>query len=197
MDNNSTSILNQGFALSATETDTASTDSTFFRDAFDCYHKRIYNYMRYRVSDLCEAEELTSQVFEKVLQKLSTFRPDRAPFEVWLFSIAHHTVNDYYRKRKRRQWFSLDSIKEMISGQISPEEAASKNDEQTELIRALSYLKERERRILSLKFVGELKNYQIAEIVGLSESNVGVILYRSLRQLRSILKEREGNDEDR
>nr|WP_289137002.1 RNA polymerase sigma factor [uncultured Brevibacillus sp.] len=122
MDNNSTSILNQGFALSATETDTASTDSTFFRDVFDSYHKRIYNYMRYRVSDLCEAEELTSQVFEKVLQKLSTFRPDRAPFEVWLFSIAHHTVNDYYRKQKRRQWFSLDSIKEMISGNWITEE---------------------------------------------------------------------------
>ncbi|USG66642.1 sigma-70 family RNA polymerase sigma factor [Brevibacillus ruminantium] len=171
------------------------TDAKFFHEVFDCYHQRIYQYMRYRISNSSEAEELTSQVFEKVMQKIHTFRPERAPFEVWLFSIAHHTVNDFYRRQRRWQWSPLESIKEMVSSYIAPEEAVSKKAEESELIEAIYSLKERERRILSLKFVGELKNNEIAEIVGLSESNVGVILYRSLRQLRKILKERGGNHE--
>ena len=57
-----------------------------------------------------------------------------------------------------------------------------------ELLAGLGNLSEREQEIIRLKFVGELKNREIAPIMGLSESHVGVILYRALRKLRSQLK---------
>lgn len=159
-----------------------------FTQIFDSYYKRIYNYMRYRVSDPDEAEELTSQVFEQVLRKIRTFNPDRAPFEVWIFSIAHHAVNDYYRSKKRHAWFSLDSIRELISLKPGPEETALQNEDRDKLNAALESLQDRERNIIAMKFAGRLKNRDIAVLTGLSESNVGVILYRALRKLRDSLK---------
>lgn len=165
-------------------------DQEFFAEIFDSYYKRIYNYMRYRLGNPDESEELTSQVFEQVVRKIKTYRPERAPFEVWLFAIANHAVSDYYRKRKRREWFSLESIEDLVSQHPDPEESALQNEEHARLIAALSSLKDRERNIIAMKFTSGLKNLEIANIMGLSESNVGVILYRSLNQLRTILKTR-------
>ncbi len=165
-----------------------------FADVFDRFYKRIYNYMCYRLNSRDEAEDLTSQVFEQVLRKYQTFRPERAPFEVWLFGIAHHTVIDYYRKRKYRLWFSIESIRDQVSQEPTPEEAALRSEDHNLLIAALATLKERERNIIALRFAGGLKNCEIAKLTGLSESNVGVILYRSLQHLKNILKKEWDNE---
>lgn len=162
-----------------------------FAEIFDRYYSRIYKYMRYRLNSVEEAEDLSSQVFEKVMQKIETYRPDRAPFEVWMFSIAQNTVNAYYRRRKRGIWFPLESIRDLPSERPNPEEKAVRNEEQGRLLVALSSLEERERNIIAMKFAGGLKNKEIAEIMGLSESNTGVILYRALHRLREILKSEE------
>lgn len=171
--------------------DEAHSHADIFAEIFDRYYNRIYKYMRYRLNSIEEAEDLSSQVFEKVMQKIETYHPDGAPFEVWLFSIAQNTVNAYYRRRKRRIWFPLESIRDLPSRRPNPEEAAVRNEEQGMLLVALSSLDERERNIIAMKFAGGLKNKEIAEIMGLSESNTGVILYRSLHRLRGILKSEE------
>ncbi|MGE5423457.1 MAG: RNA polymerase sigma factor [Ignavibacteriales bacterium] len=162
-----------------------------FADIFDRYYNRIYKYMRYRVKSKQEAEDLCSQVFERVMQKIDTYNPARGPFEIWLFSIAQNTANTYYRQQKRRIWFSLESISDLPSGQHDPEEEVVHGEEQSRLLAALSSLDERERNIIALKFAGGLKNREIAELMGLSDSNTGVILYRSLHRLREILKSEE------
>lgn len=61
---------------------------------FETYYKRIYNYIYYRVNSNEEAEDLTSQVFEKVMLKIDTYSKDKANFEVWLFAIARNVIND-------------------------------------------------------------------------------------------------------
>lgn len=163
-------------------------EADFFADIFDRYYNRIYKYMRYRLNSIEEAEDLSSQVFEKIMQKIDTYDPERAPFEVWLFSIAQNTVNAYYRCNKRRKWSPLESIRDLPSERPSPEEAAVHNEEQSRLLEALSSLDERERNIIAMKFAGGLKNREIAELMKISDSNTGVILYRSLHKLREILK---------
>ena len=162
-----------------------------FTHIFDSYYQRLYNYIRYRIGNSHESEEVTSQVFEKIYRKISTFQPERGSLEVWLFAIAHHAVNDYHRQKKHRAWFSLESIRELISRQPGPEETALKNEDHHRLLAALDSLGSRERNIIAMKFAGGLKNREIAELTGLSESNVGVILYRSLQQLRNLLEGKE------
>ena len=160
-------------------------------DIFDRYYQRIYNYVRYRVGDPDEAEEISSRIFEQVLKRIETYNPQRAPFEVWLFAIAQNSVNAYYRRHKHRVYSPLESIRDLPSGQPNPEEVAVQSEAQTRLLAALTSIGERERNIIAMKFAGGLKNREIAELLGLSESNVGVILYRSLHQLREILKSEE------
>jgi len=171
--------------------DKAHSYTDIFADIFDRYYNRIYKYMRYRINRIEEAEDLSSQVFEQVMQKIETYHPDRGAFEVWLFTIAQNTVNAHYRQRKRWIWSPLESIRNLPSERPNPEAVAVHSEDQSRLLAALTSLDERERNIIAMKFAGGLKNREIAQLMGLSESNTGVILYRSLHQLREILEEEE------
>ncbi|WP_410771114.1 sigma-70 family RNA polymerase sigma factor [Fontibacillus sp. BL9] len=167
---------------------------TEFAAIFEAYYERIFNYIRYRVECRYTAEDLTSQVFEKTLAKRSTFRADRSPFEVWLFAIARNTVNDYFRRQRRQRLFSLDLFKEAVSGQKGPESLAMGKESEEHLNRALLSLNAKERHIIALKFGADLKNVQIAELTEMSESNVGVTLFRVMKKLKIELERMDAHD---
>ncbi|WP_105617082.1 sigma-70 family RNA polymerase sigma factor [Vallitalea okinawensis] len=158
---------------------------------FQVYYKRVYNYIYYRVNCHYTTEDLTSQVFEKIIQKYHTYNKSRAPFEVWLFTIARNIVTDHFRSRRKYQLFSFDAVKELISKEKVPEEVVVKAETNDELLRALNILEARERHIVALKFGANLKNKEIAEMLRISESNVGVILFRTMKRLKKEV-EREG-----
>lgn len=160
-----------------------------FANIYDHYYKQIFNYMRYRIENAEVADELTSQVFELVLKKFNTYCPQKAPFAVWIFAIARNVVNDHYRRsKKNKAWLPLEFISRYSSPQPGPEETTVQNEDRDRLSNALASLEERERDIVALKFNAGLKNRSIAEMTGISESNVGVILYRAMRKLRNKLE---------
>lgn len=161
---------------------------TEFEVIFETYYTRIFKYIRFRVDCEYTAEDLTSQVFEKVLTRYRTFRANRSPFEVWLIAIARNTVNDYYRRQQKRKLFSLDLFKESASREQGPEDRTLVREAETELNRALQTLKPQERHILALKFGAGMKNVQIAEFTGLTESHVGVTLFRATKKLKMDLE---------
>lgn len=165
----------------------AATDPAAFASVYDHYLPRLYKYMRYRVGDINEAEDLTSQVFERVLTKIGSYRPERGPFAGWLFAIAHNTVVDYLRDQKRRNRVPLEVLGETACAGPGPEETVIYNESREKLLTALSRLSDRERNLIALKFSAGLTNQAIAEISGLTQSNVAVILYRSVRRLRAEL----------
>ncbi len=164
-----------------------------FSDIFSSYYKRVYNYVGYRVQEHHIAEDLTSQVFEKIYVKLESYNEEKSPFEVWMFAIARNTINDYYRQLKRRQYLSLDGFKDLISRDVTPENHILKAETSTALRIAVSALKMKERNIIAMKYGADLKNKEIAAILDISESSVGVLLHRSIKKLR---KEMEGGAED-
>jgi RNA polymerase sigma-70 factor (ECF subfamily) len=158
-----------------------------FAHIYDHYFSRIYNYVRYRVRDGTATDDITAEIFERTLRSIHRYRPERAPFSAWLFAIARHAVADYRRAQKRHRWLSLDMVNEKPDRRASPEEVAMHHETEAELLRALADLTERERDIIALKFAGGMANREIAGLVKLSESNVGVILYRAMRKLRAKL----------
>lgn len=159
-----------------------------FTYIFEDYYKRVYNYIYYRINSHHSAEDLTSQIFEKVMIKIGTYDKEKAPFEVWLFGIAKNVVNDYFRDLNKHNIFSIDSIKELVSGKNSPEDIVVIKETNEKLSNAIKILNTRERNIIALKFGANLKNVEIAEVLNLSESNVGVILYRSMKKLKKELE---------
>jgi RNA polymerase sigma-70 factor (ECF subfamily) len=158
-----------------------------FVTIYDHYFPRVYNYVRYRVRDAATADDVTAQVFERALVSISSYRPERGPFAPWLFAIARNAANDHLRAQKRRRWLSLEVLRGQTSAEPQPEEIAVHNETRAELLAAVARLSDRERDLIALKFAAGLTNRRIAELTGLSESNVGVILYRAVQRLRAEL----------
>ncbi len=86
----------------------ATAEPAAFAAIYDHYFPRVYNYVRYRVSDAETADDLTAQVFERALVNIGRYRPKRGPFAAWLFAIARNAVSDYLRAQRRRRWLSLE-----------------------------------------------------------------------------------------
>ncbi len=169
----------------------AQAEPTAFAAVYDHYYPRVYTYARYRVSEASVAEDLTAQIFERVLVRIGDYDPNLAPFAAWLFTIARNTVNDYLRGVQRHPIGPLETQDHLVSPEPLPEEIAVRRETNAELLTALGVLSDREREVLALKFAGGLTNRRIAAIVRLSEKNVSVILYRAVKRLRHRLRPEE------
>ncbi|MBT2292776.1 sigma-70 family RNA polymerase sigma factor [Paenibacillus albidus] len=166
-----------------------------FTQMYDTYYQRVYKYICYRINNHHAAEDICSQVFESVMCKYYSFSQEKSNFEVWLFAIVRNAVTDYYRAQKKRSYSSLDSLLELIFPKPSPEELAIREDDNQALFKALAKLREKERNLIAMKYGAGLKNAEIAQIMGVSESNIGVVLYRSLKKLHVSLKAGGFNNE--
>lgn len=152
------------------------------------YYKKLYKYILYRVGDHNVAEDLVSEVFEKMLTNYSTYDDQKSKFSTWLFAIAHNTVINYYKKSQRRYTLGLINC-EKIESKYQLEDLIIDKELKETLLRAIMALDERQQNIIAFKFGARLTNREIAKILNLTESNVGTIIYRSLKRLKDILKE--------
>jgi RNA polymerase sigma factor (sigma-70 family) len=166
----------------------AANDPQAFTELYDAYFPRIYNYVRCRCYDLVTADDLTAQVFERLLDHIGQYAPGRGPFEAWLFAIARNVVNSHYRGM-RFPWLAWEELHHQPAGGSNLEETVVSHQAQGDLLAALSRLDARSRDVLSLKYAASLSSRQIAQMTRLSESNVRVILHRALERLRTLLVE--------
>jgi RNA polymerase sigma-70 factor, ECF subfamily len=150
---------------------------TLYQRAFP----RVYGYVATLLRDRAAAEEVTAQTFERAFRKRRTFRASRGTEEAWLFGIARNAALDELRRRKRRAAIETD-----------PEDVyAASSDEQLdgsmrrEAVRAaLGRLTPRERELVALKFAGGLSHDEIGRVLGISASNAGTRLHRTIEKLR-------------
>jgi len=164
----------------------AANDPDVFVQLYNAYFQRVYRYTFYRCGDQPTAEDLTGQVFERLLVSISRYSPQKGPFEAWLFAMARNVVNDHYR-RQRFPWLPWESFRQQPAREPSPEELSIQQEALDELKSALQRLDRRSLDLVSLKFFARLTNRQIAGIVHMSESNVGVTLFRAVSRLRKWL----------
>ena len=143
---------------------------------------RIFNFFRYKLGDRATAEDLTSQTFEKAWRGRTGYRHDLGAFSTWLFTIARNVAIDHFRRRRLE--VPLEDGPEPPSG-MTPEDAALRRSDSLRLSVLLQGLPEREQELVALKYGAELTNRAIAGITGLSETNVGTILHRTVLSLRA------------
>jgi RNA polymerase sigma-70 factor, ECF subfamily len=143
---------------------------------------RVYNFFRYRVGCAADAEDLTAQTFEKAWRSRHRYRRDLAGFTTWLLTIARHVAIDHFRARRAEA--PLEAAGHIASPARTPEQDASLGQQAERLSQLLEGLPAREREILALKYGAEMTNRAIATATGLSETNVGTILQRTLQRLR-------------
>ena len=161
-----------------------------FEQTYHRLFKPVLAYIRSRFNHAGAAEEIASRTWQKVYEHQDQFDPAKGVAEQWIFTIARNEVNKYVRSWQFRRFFSLTEQEEpFASDDKTPFEQLAVAEQNTVLLSALGQLAARERDIISLKFYSGLNNRQIAAVSGLSESNVGTILNRALRKLRSRLEQ--------
>jgi RNA polymerase sigma factor (sigma-70 family) len=156
-----------------------------FTALYEEYMAYVFRYINYRVGNRNEAEDLTSVVFEKALAAFHRYDHRKSAPQTWLLTIARNTVTDHLRKSANRQTMPLENVVGIESDDPSPPESTERKEQYARLKYCLTALPPREQEIVSLKFSGELNNRQIASMVGLSENNVGTILFRAICKLRN------------
>ena len=144
---------------------------------------RVYRFFCYRFGEGPLAEDLTSATFEKAWRGRGRFR-QQASFSTWLYTIARHVAEDYNRKHRHHAEVSLEEA-DGQPGSAIVEEQVEKRADFAQLSLLLARLADRERELVALKYGAGLTNRAIAQLTGLTESNVAVILHRTLQTLRS------------
>ena len=147
---------------------------------------KVYAYVASLLRDRAAAEDVTAQAFERAYRKRRRYRPGRGSMDAWLFGIARNAALDELRRRKRRATLEIEPADHDAATVDDLADLALRRD----VVRsALRQLDSRERELISLKFAAGLSNSSIAAVLGVSESNVGTRLHRTLTKLRKACNE--------
>lgn len=173
----------------------AKSDAEAFGVLYERYVKRIYNYVYYRTGNEHDAEDLTARVFFRALGRLEHYTDRGIPFSAWLYRIAHNLVVNWHRDRGRRRVVPLDEF--VINGLRSeaPEELAEDHENTETLLAAIRRLPDDRQQLLILKFVEQLSNAEIGQIMGRSEGAVKSLYHRTLMSLRHEMMRQGGAGE--
>ncbi len=155
-------------------------DKTAISALYEQNVDKIFRYIAYRVPD-SDAEDITAEVFVKMVEGLPNFTYTGAPFEAWLYSIASARVADFHRKHGRRQ---IDAINENLSDDTPlPEDKMLEKQEHRRLREALSQLNADEQKLLILRFVERKSHDEVALIMGKNSTAIRTAQHRALKKL--------------
>lgn len=155
------------------------------RGLYRHYFPRVFAYVAYRVPTRQDAEDLTSEIFLKVVESIDRFEyRGEGTFAAWVFRIAHNTVKQFYRFDEKWDVTMLDSLPDLQSPDLLPDEALTRKERFTHLKSLIGTLAPRRREIVTLRFFGGLRNQDIASILGLDERTVASHLCRALEDLQ-------------
>lgn len=156
---------------------------------YDRHYDAVYRYCYYRVSDADLAQDLASEVFVRMVDKLHTFRVRGRPLLAWLYTIARNLVVDAHRQNGRVTHLPLQDAPQLgTDGQGELVESVDRQLQAACLAAALQHLTEKQRQVILLKFMEGFTNAQVARALRKSEGAVKALQHRALGALRRALE---------
>ena len=157
------------------------------RDALEelylIHFDRIYSYLHMSVGNKHDAEDLTTQTFLKMLESIKRFRWQSAPFSAWLFRIAHNLAMDHFRARRR--WQPEAEVPEPPgSEEPSAELEAMQTIGRQSMMELIDKLSPEQQQVLTLKFVFNFPNADVATILEKTEGAIKSLQHRALASLQ-------------
>ena len=164
-------------------------DPASFGRLYERYFDKVYSYLSFKLGSATDAEDVAEQVFLKALESLGGYKWTGVPFQAWLFRIAHNMMVDALRKRSRRPSEPLDDELPLQDERraVDPEAMLSEKLTREGLIQAVDRLTELQRRVISLKFAGDLSNAEVAQLMGKTEGAVKALQHAGLAALHKHL----------
>jgi RNA polymerase sigma-70 factor, ECF subfamily len=158
-------------------------DREALEELYLLHFDRIYSYLHMSVGNRHDAEDLTTQTFMKMLESIKRFRWRSAPFSAWLFRIAHNLAMDHFRASRR--WQPEEEVPEPVGdAEPSAEASALQTIGRESMLELIEHLSQEQKQVLTLKFVFNLPNAEVATILGKSEGAIKSLQHRALVSLQ-------------
>jgi RNA polymerase sigma-70 factor (ECF subfamily) len=164
-------------------------DTQVISALYERYHLSIYRYLYYRVGNRHVAEDLTSEVFLRMLRFLPGYRPQGASFQAWLFQIARNLAIDYHRQMTVQNPVKLEEG--LIASNEDPAISTEHGLTSQSLRKALNRLTDDQRDVIVMRFVTAMPIAEVAQTLHKSEDSIKGLQRRALIALRETLNEWE------
>ena len=158
-------------------------DREALEELYLIHFDRIYSYLQMTVGNRHDAEDLTNQTFVKMLERIGSFEWRKVPISAWLFRIAHNLAMDHFRAHRR--WQPEEEPPEPAdSAELSAEEEAMQSIGRQSMLEMIEGLSPDQQQVLTLKFVFNFPNGDVATILGKTEGAVKSLQHRALASLQ-------------
>jgi RNA polymerase sigma-70 factor, ECF subfamily len=161
-------------------------DNQAFAQLYEAYFDKIYRYISFRVRNEMESEDLTQQVFMKVLNSISSYQNQGVPFSSWVYRIAHNVVVDFMRQQNKKATVDIEGM-QLISPAEDTQSVLEKQMDVEEVKKASRSLTAAQQEVISLRFAGELSITECAKIMGKSEGAIKALQHSAVLALRKAL----------
>jgi RNA polymerase sigma-70 factor (ECF subfamily) len=155
---------------------------------YDQYADRIYAYIYRRVGQAEVAEDLTGQVFMRMLEAIRRDQGWRSSFSGWLYRIAHNLVVDYYRRRGRVTLIDIDEATPIRATEGDPVRSTESLLNREQLRAALLQLTEEQAEVITLRFMEERSIAEVADLMDKTEGAIKALQYRAVLALRRVMQ---------
>jgi RNA polymerase sigma-70 factor (ECF subfamily) len=162
-------------------------DQQALADLYDWYMPRVYRYAVARVGNTHEAEDLTEEVFLKMLGAISDFRWKDVPFSSWIFRIASNCIATHFRRTAQRGGAAADLTEDMIDGRLDLALAVEERITMEEVRRATELLPDAQREVIALRFAVGLSIADTAKALGKREGNIKALQHKAVAKLQKML----------
>lgn len=149
---------------------------------FDRYHKRLYHYLVRMTFDRDLAEDLTQNVFVRMLRYRTSYK-DGLKFQSWIYQVARNVFSDHYQATRNQNRSEMDI--EQISDRLADANDSVQQEEQERLlIRSLAMLNDEQRELLVLTRFQHMKYEEVASLLHTTVANIKVKVHRAIGKLR-------------
>lgn len=162
-------------------------DQQALADIYDWYMPRVYRYAVARLGNTVEAEDLTEEVFLRMLGAIGDFRWRDVPFSAWLFRIAHNAIATHFRRAAQRGGPTTAIPEDLIDGRHDIEAAIEQQITIEEVRRAAQLLPDAQREVIALRFAVGLSIADTARVLGKREGNVKALQHKAVAKLQKML----------
>lgn len=148
------------------------------------YKNKVFGYILNRIHNYAEAEDLTSDVFAKIVGHIDSYNPEKASLSTWVFVITRNTLIEHFRKHR----ITEDIEEQQIPVSDEPVEKIVMEEQQELLAKALLELPEKLRDIIVARYYYGYRFSKIGEMMDISEANARVSHARALAKLKEIIE---------
>jgi RNA polymerase sigma-70 factor (ECF subfamily) len=163
-------------------------DQSAFAELYERHYDQIFRYVSFKCGNQLEAEDLTGEVFLRMLESIDKFRFQGFPFTSWLYRIAHNLVVDNFRRKGRKPTVPLDKVLHFSGGADGEMEIQAQISwSMREVVEAMTNLTDLQREVITLRFVAGLSIAETADAVGRRDNAVKALQHAGIRKLRNVM----------